>query len=94
MNDEKKKRRYKDKPTGWSKSKEGKQIDNPNKENPSQEDDMNEKEVRVLIDKSKQKTKRCLNSQNKRNYAPAPWECTLGYTGQIFRSASLTCVER
>ena len=55
MSEEKRKRRYKGKPTGWSKSKGGEQIDSPNKENPSQDDDMDEKELQPLLDKRDQK---------------------------------------
>lgn len=55
MSKEKKKRRYKGKSTGWSKSKDIKQINNPNKENTSQEDDMNKEETQALIDRSNEK---------------------------------------
>jgi len=70
MNEGKRKRKYKGKPTGWSKSKDREQMDSPNKENPSQEDDMNEEETQALIDRSNEKMIDMLNKKFGGNTPP------------------------
>jgi len=55
MSEEKEKKRYKAKPRGWSKSEDEERIDSSKKKNPSQENDMDEKGVQALIDKSNEK---------------------------------------
>ena len=55
MSEEKKKRRYKAKPRGWSKSGDEEKIDKSKKENKTQENNMDEKEVQALMDERDQK---------------------------------------